>query len=82
FNVLLGPSGSGKSTIAQLIAGLLAPESGSVTINGKSIATLSDEERTRCIALAAQDVFLFSGTVRDNLVLARPQASEAEICRA
>lgn len=82
FNVLLGPSGSGKSTIAQLIAGLLAPESGSVTINGQAIATLSDEERTRCIALATQDVFLFSGTVRDNLVLARPQASEAEICRA
>lgn len=82
FNVLLGPSGSGKSTVAQLVAGLLTPTSGSVTANGQAIADLDDEERARCISLATQDVFLFSGTVRDNLALARPQASETEIRRA
>lgn len=82
FNVLLGPSGSGKSTIAQLIAGLLAPDTGSATINGQAITSLADEDRACLIALATQDVFLFSGSVRDNLVLARPDASEFEIRRA
>ncbi|MBQ1784516.1 MAG: ABC transporter ATP-binding protein [Gammaproteobacteria bacterium] len=82
FNVLLGPSGSGKSTIAQLVAGLLTPTSGAVTANGVSIADLDDQERARCIALATQEVFLFSGTVRDNLLLACPEASAQEIQRA
>ncbi|MFD2110578.1 ABC transporter ATP-binding protein [Thiorhodococcus fuscus] len=82
FNVLLGPSGSGKSTIAQIVAGALVPASGTARINGVEIQDLGDAERAALIALATQDVFLFSGTIRDNLRLARPTVSEAQLRRA
>jgi len=82
FNVLLGPSGSGKSTVAQMVAGLLAPQSGEAVINGRPIAGLDDAERASLIALAAQEVFLFSGTIRDNLLLACPGASEVALRKA
>ncbi|WP_418648687.1 ABC transporter ATP-binding protein [Thauera butanivorans] len=82
FNVLVGPSGSGKSTLAQIVAGVLAPQAGQATLNGRPAAALADDERARLVAFATQDVFLFSGSVRDNLCLARPQAGEDEIRRA
>ncbi|WP_179404969.1 ABC transporter ATP-binding protein [Burkholderia guangdongensis] len=82
FNVLVGASGSGKSTIALLVAGILAPDSGTVTLDGRPVATLEDADRARQIALATQDVFLFHGTIRDNLCLARPGATRQEIRKA
>jgi sulfate-transporting ATPase/ATP-binding cassette subfamily B protein len=82
FTVLLGPSGAGKTTLAQLLAGLFLPSSGSVEISGKAVTTLNDEQRSQLIAVATQDVFLFKGTIKDNLLLARPQATNEEIDRA
>jgi len=82
FTVLLGPSGSGKSTIAQLVAGLLSPGSGAVTVGGLTTSGLPDAQRARLVALATQEVFLFSGSIRDNLMLARPDASVQDVERA
>ena len=82
FTVLLGPSGAGKSTVAQLLAGLLLPDSGSVMVNDLSVADLGNAERASLIALASQDAFLFKGTIMDNLRLARPTASDQEVVAA
>lgn len=82
FNVLVGPSGSGKSTLAKIVAGLLAPLHGQACLNGRPAAALTDVERARLVAFVTQEVFLFSGSVRDNLCLARPHARPEEIRRA
>jgi sulfate-transporting ATPase/ATP-binding cassette subfamily B protein len=82
FTVLLGPSGAGKTTIAQMLAGLLVPNQGNVTIGGKLVSELASEERCRLIAVATQEAFLFKGTIRENLVLARHSASDEEINQA
>ncbi len=82
FTVLLGPSGAGKTTIAQMLAGLLVPDQGNVTIGGKLVSELASEERCRLIAVATQEAFLFKGTIRENLVLARHSASDEEIDQA
>lgn len=82
FNVLLGPSGAGKSTIAQIVAGALVPTAGAARIAGLAITQLSDAERAALIALATQDVFLFSGSIRDNLCLARPATGEEALRKA
>ena len=79
FTVLLGPSGAGKTTMAQLLAGLLLPSSGAVTINGKALTAYGNEQRSQLIAVATQEVFLFKGTIKDNLLLARPLATDDEI---
>lgn len=82
FTVLLGPSGAGKTTIAKMLAGLLVPDQGNVTIGGKLVSELASEERCRLIAVATQEAFLFKGTIRENLVLARHSASDEEIDQA
>ncbi|THF61509.1 ABC transporter ATP-binding protein [Pseudothauera nasutitermitis] len=82
FNVLLGPSGAGKSTVARLVAGVLVPQAGEVSLNGEPVAALDEGERAGLIALATQEVFLFSGSIRDNLCLARPDASAGALRRA
>ncbi len=82
FNVLLGPSGAGKSTIAQLSGGLLEPESGTIRLNNVSLQALSQQQRSTLIAIATQEVFLFQGSIKENLRLARPDATEQEIKRA
>ncbi|MGP5711440.1 ABC transporter ATP-binding protein [Vreelandella alkaliphila] len=82
LNVLVGPSGAGKSTIAHIMAGLLMPCAGGVFINARPMSQLSDSDRARLVGMATQEVFLFSGTIRENLCLARPDASEAELDKA
>jgi ATP-binding cassette subfamily B protein IrtA len=79
FTVLLGPSGARKTTMAQLLAGLLLPSSGAVTINGKALTAYGNEQRSQLIAVATQQAFLFKGTIKDNLLLARPLATDVEI---
>lgn len=80
--VLLGANGAGKSSILALLAGLYQPDRGQVCLDGVPLTELPDVHRHRLVSVVLQDTFLFSGTLRDNLRLTRPDASEAEIQRA
>ncbi|MBV8190631.1 MAG: NHLP family bacteriocin export ABC transporter peptidase/permease/ATPase subunit [Alphaproteobacteria bacterium] len=66
---LVGGSGSGKSTVGRLIAGLLPPWSGEIVLDGYPLGEISPALRARSLAYVDQDIFLFEGTVRDNLTL-------------
>lgn len=79
---LVGPSGSGKSTFVKLLPRFYDPQSGSVLLDGRDIRTLRKEDLRRQMALVPQAPVLFNGTVRDNLRLAHPKASEDAVRRA
>jgi thiol reductant ABC exporter CydC subunit len=79
---LRGASGSGKTTLAQLLVRFRDPDAGSVTLGGVDLRKLSQDDLRRSVLIAAQDAHLFSTTLRENLVLARRDAAEAEIWRA
>ena len=66
---LVGGSGSGKSTIGRLLNGLAEPWAGDILIDGRSLSELSSVERARTMASVDQEVFLFEGSIRDNLTL-------------
>lgn len=70
---LVGPTGGGKTTTASLIARLYDPTSGKVLLNGKDIRSYSAAERSKKIGFILQEPFLFSGTVRDNLLYGNEQ---------
>jgi ABC-type multidrug transport system fused ATPase/permease subunit len=76
---IVGPSGAGKSTIGRLIAGIDAPRSGSVRVGDVEVAQMPLDNLRRHVALVTQEHHIFIGTVRDNLALARPESSDAEI---
>lgn len=76
---LVGASGAGKTTVAALLAGLRVPDSGSVTIDGIEVTSLSDTERVARLAMVSQEVHVFSGTLREDLSLAKPDATDAEM---
>src|SRR5579863_3270304 len=79
---LVGPSGGGKSTILGLIQRFYAAQDGRLTIDGQDIATVDLASLRDKIAFVSQDVFLFRGSIRDNIALGRPGATEAEIIEA
>lgn len=79
YTALVGPSGSGKSTIARLIASLWDTDSGSVEIGGVNIKDLSLEEYNRRVAYVSQDNFLFDLSVRENIRLGKPEATDKEV---
>ncbi len=79
---LVGHSGGGKSTILNLIPRFYELSSGVIAIDGQDIAAVSRRSLRRQIAYVGQDVFLFHGTIRDNIAFGRPGASEAEIVAA
>ena len=79
---VVGASGAGKTTLAALVAGLRVPDSGAVLVDGTEVAELSDRERVGRLAMVSQDVYVFSGTLREDLTLARPGASDAELLAA
>ena len=79
---LVGSSGSGKSTIAKLIASFWDVTGGSITIGGADICRLSAEHCHRLIAYVSQDNFLFDTTVRENIRIGRPGATDAEVEQA
>ncbi|MEM9695184.1 MAG: ATP-binding cassette domain-containing protein, partial [Myxococcota bacterium] len=76
---LVGPSGSGKSTLAQLLVRLWDPEVGAIRFGEIDIRAVNRSHIYRHLAIVFQDVTLFSETVRDNIRLARPDASHAEV---
>ncbi|MET0447990.1 MAG: ABC transporter ATP-binding protein [Aeromicrobium sp.] len=79
---LVGATGAGKSTLGLIAAGLLTPTSGAVVVGGFPISSLEPAHVRQDIALVTQDVHVFSGTVRENIDLARPAADDAEIMAA
>ena len=70
---LVGPTGGGKTTTASLMARLYDPEKGSVLLEGRDIRSFTPEERAEKIGFILQEPFLFTGTVRDNVVYAHPK---------
>ncbi len=79
---LVGPTGAGKSTLAKLMARLYDPQTGSVSFGGVDLRDASMEDLRRRIVVIPQEGFLFDGTVRDNLLIAKPDATEAELLGA
>jgi ATP-binding cassette subfamily B protein len=79
---LVGASGGGKTTIFNLLQGFWVPERGTIAIDGQAVTSVTLASLRRQIALVSQDVFLFDGTIRDNIVAGRRDASEAEIVAA
>jgi ATP-binding cassette, subfamily B, bacterial MsbA len=79
---LVGPSGGGKSTILNLILRLYEINSGTIAIDGQDIAGVSRKSLRQCIGYVGQDVFLFRGTIRENIAFGKPDATEAEIVAA
>ncbi|WP_411095453.1 thiol reductant ABC exporter subunit CydD [Streptomyces sp. 021-3] len=79
---LVGPSGCGKTTLLQAALGFVAPAEGRVTVGGTDLAEVDREQWHQRIAWVPQRPQLFAGTVAENVRLARPDASEAEVARA
>ncbi len=79
---LVGLSGCGKSTTASLLMRFCDAKSGNIYIDGKNYQSMKPEELRKHIAMVPQQVNLFSGTIRDNLLLANPNASDDELISA
>ena len=79
---LVGSSGSGKSTLAALAASFLTPDDGRVLVDGIDLATVELASYRSQLGLVLQDDFLFDGTIRENLLFARPDASADEVEQA
>jgi ABC-type multidrug transport system fused ATPase/permease subunit len=76
---LVGPSGAGKSTLGRLLAGIYAPRSGEVTLGGAQLSQMTAEQVRTHVALVNQEHHVFVGSLRDNLLLARDGAQDAEL---
>jgi ATP-binding cassette subfamily C protein CydCD len=76
---LVGTSGAGKTTTAQLLMRFWDPDTGRLTLNSRDLRDYKLDELRRMIALVAQDTYLFNDTLRANILIARPEASEVEL---
>ena len=79
---LVGPSGSGKTTICSLLPRFYDVTSGSITVDGKDIRGLTLKSLRSQIGMVQQDVYLFDGTIKDNIAYGKPGASDEEIIKA
>ncbi|MFE2182928.1 ABC transporter ATP-binding protein [Streptomyces sp. NPDC059455] len=79
---LVGPSGAGKSTLGRLLAGIYSPRTGRVTLGGAELARMPAERVREHVALVNQEHHVFVGSLRDNLLLARAFAGDAELWAA
>ena len=79
---LVGPSGGGKTTLCNLIPRFYEIESGEILLDGKNIKDITLHSLRENIGVVAQDVYLFSGTIRENLIYGKPDATDEEIIEA
>jgi ATP-binding cassette subfamily C protein len=79
---VVGPSGAGKTTLSRLLAGIDAPTEGSVTVGGVPVSALGPERLRRQVVLVTQEHHVFLGTVRDNLRVAEPSATDEQLWAA
>ena len=79
---LVGPSGGGKTTLCNLIPRFYEVDEGSITIDGMDIRRMTRESLRRNIGIVAQDVFLFTGTIRENIAYGKLDATDEEIIQA
>lgn len=76
---LVGPSGGGKSTTCSLLPRFYDIDAGSITIDGQDVRDVTQESLRRAIGLVQQDVYLFDGSIRENIAYGRPDATDEEI---
>jgi ATP-binding cassette subfamily B protein/subfamily B ATP-binding cassette protein MsbA len=79
---IVGATGSGKSTLFQLLTRFYDPQSGAITLDGVPLQNLSKRFLRQSLAYVTQEAFLFAGTVRDNLLIGKPSASDDELWAA
>lgn len=82
MTAIAGPSGAGKSTLIDLVMGLMQPESGQILVDGKPITKENLLSYRRSISYVAQDPFLFHASIRENLLMIQPDASDEQIWEA
>jgi len=79
---LFAPSGYGKSTLALLLSGYLKPSSGEILLDGVNTRHMRRDDLRRCVGMVLQDTWLKAGTIRENIAMGRPEATEDEIVEA
>lgn len=79
---VVGPSGGGKTTLCQLLPRFYDVTAGSVSVDGQDVRSVTQESLRRSIGIIQQDVFIFAGTVRENIRYGRPDATDAEVVAA
>jgi ATP-binding cassette subfamily B protein len=80
--VLVGPTGAGKSTLAKLMTRFYDPTDGTVAIDGYDLRTLASKDLRRSVTMVPQEGFLFTGSIRENILFGRPGATDAEVVSA
>src|SRR6185312_7922741 len=76
---MVGPSGAGKSTLGRLLAGIHGPRTGAVSVGGVPLVDLPLDDLRGHVALVTQEHHVFKGTLRDNLLIARPDADDTAV---
>ena len=79
---LIGPSGGGKTTMCQLLMRFYEPDSGTISVDGMDISGITQSSLRRNIGMIQQDVYMFAGTIRENIRYGRPDATDDEIVEA
>tara|TARA_B110000438_G_scaffold30712_1_gene30157 strand:+ start:15 stop:1718 length:1704 start_codon:yes stop_codon:yes gene_type:complete len=82
LTALVGPSGAGKTSVGYLLARLYDADSGSVSIDGINVKDMAQADLSKLIGVVSQDSFMFHGTIRENLVFGKSEATEAEMIDA
>ncbi|MEV0675051.1 ABC transporter ATP-binding protein [Actinosynnema sp. NPDC050436] len=82
MTALVGPSGAGKTTVIKLIARFFDPDAGAVRVGGVDVREMMTEDLTSVISVVFQDVYLFDGSILDNIRLGRPDATDEEVYAA